>query len=222
MGRARPPSPIADRVIDLEVGASEPTSRADDALARGVWERLAGPLSDASMRLGSLRSRCASGSPEARELDEVIADIDRAFGAVMRAPPPTTADQPPPASSHPPLSAGQSRDAFERWVHGHAREPVDHVTHTSPESLLEVLATEVRPLPAQTARELGLEPGATYARAARLLLWARHAPGGPCCRSFRAAYYFLAGADALPDTPGATSRDTGLRGRRRSAADVDA
>ena len=222
MGRARPPSPTADRVIDLEVGASEPTSRADDAPIRGVWEQLAGPLSDASMRLGSLRSRCAGGSREARELDEVIADIDRAFGTVMRAPPPATADQAPSASSRPAVSAGQSRDAFDRWVHAHAREPVDHVTHTSPESLLEVLVTDVSPLPAQTARELGLEPGVTYARAARLLLWARHAPGGPSCRSFRAARYFLAGADVLPDTPGATSRDTGRRGRRRSTADADA
>jgi hypothetical protein len=46
-----------------------------------------------------------TGGPRARRGDR---DIDRAFGAVMRAPPPTTAGQPPPASSHPPLPAGQS------------------------------------------------------------------------------------------------------------------
>lgn len=77
-------------------------------------------------------------------------------------------------------------------------------------------ASDVRTLPATTARELGLEPDATYARAARLLLGARHAPGGPGCRSFWACF-FLAAADTLPETPGAEASRPG----RCSTTDPD-
>jgi hypothetical protein len=213
MSRTRRASAVTERVIDLE--ADTPRTAAGDAAARQVWEQLAGPLSHANMRLRSLRSRVPGDSPEARDLDEVIASIDRAFGAAMRTPPPTAIERPPPGAAPARVPVDEARDAFDRWIRQHAREPmVDMPAATSAEALLESLAAEVQSLPATTARELGLEPGDTYARAARLLLWARHAPGGPGCRSFRAACFFLAGAHTLPATPGAEASST-----RRSTTD---
>jgi hypothetical protein len=116
MDGAGPPSPASGRVNGVDRGACEPTSRGDDALAQGVWEQVAGPLSDASMRLRSLRNRCAGGSAEAYELDEAIASIDQAFGSVMRAPPPTAAQAPPP-SRRSPSSAGATSYGTARSGH---------------------------------------------------------------------------------------------------------
>ncbi|GEM_PF-5219735 len=97
-------------------------------------------------------------------------------------------------------------EVFERWVHRRCPEPLTdggRYAPEPPEGLLERLSTIDRPMHPATSLELGLGRSSTYARAARLLLWARHTPEGPRCRSFRSAYYFLADAppDALPATP---------------------
>ena len=94
-------------------------------------------------------------------------------------------------------------EVFERWVYRRCPEPLTdggRYSPESPEGLLERLSTVDRPMCPATSLELGLGRSATYARAARLLLWARHAPEGPRCPSFRSAYYFLVDAQpgALP------------------------
>lgn len=187
-----------------------------------IWDGLAGPLSSATMRLRSLRSRYAAGTAEARELDALIVEIDRAFGAVMRAPPsrPQAGDPTVPrgisARLRPARACGSGTagsdvavearcEAFHRWVDGQCTGPPPvsgDDTGGTAEGLLELLSTVALSLPYETARSLGLPPSTTHARAARLLLWARHAPGGPCCRSFRSARYFLRDAepDGLPAT----------------------
>jgi hypothetical protein len=96
-----------------------------------------------------------------------------------------------PPSAVPPDQAG---DVFGRWVHRRCPEPLTdggRYRPEPPERLLERLLAEDRPLPVDVSLTLGLGRCATYARAAELLLWARHAPEGPNCSSFRAAYYFL-------------------------------
>ena len=83
MDRAPTTSPP---VTGPEAEAPRRASAADEVSAHEVWDQLAGPLGDADLRLRSLRSRFSPDSPEARELDEAISSVERAFGAAMRAP----------------------------------------------------------------------------------------------------------------------------------------
>ena len=201
--------------VSSEVSDDDPTPdaappRAEQGLPQGVWEQLAGPLSSALVGLGSLRSRQARGSPDARELDLLLVDLDRMFGALVRVPCPSVAvDRVAlPAgvdSGDTAVAADEADEVFERWVQRRCPEPLTdggRYAPEPPERLLERLSTVDRPMPPATSLELGLGRSSTYARAARLLLWARHAPDGPRCRSLRSAYYFLADAqpDALPAT----------------------
>jgi hypothetical protein len=68
------------------------------------------------------------------------------------------------------------------------------------DALLGRVSEELRLLPAPRTAALGQDSRCSYARASSLLVWARHAPDGSCCRSYRAARYFLTDADpdALP------------------------
>jgi hypothetical protein len=99
MGRSRTTPPVTERVTDLSTEPPRHGASAQDASAREVWEHLAGPLSHATMRLLSLRSRFAGDSSEARELDEAIASIDRAFSAFMRTPTPAPIGGTQPAAT---------------------------------------------------------------------------------------------------------------------------
>jgi hypothetical protein len=76
-----------------------------------VWEQLAGPLSSVTMGLRSLRSRHAGGTPDARELDRLIGELDHAFGAVMRAPYPPVAPPTPSVDERAPRSIETDRSA---------------------------------------------------------------------------------------------------------------
>jgi hypothetical protein len=157
---------------------------------------------------------------ESRELDELIREVDLAFGAVMRAPAPRQPDTgdggtgrasssawPRPASSGTPAGAatstGQAREVFDHWVEAGCPTWLPSRVETSglaADELLGQLSDEPAPLPAQITRALGQLSPCSYARGSWLLVWARHATDGPRCRSYRAARYFLADADpdALP------------------------
>jgi hypothetical protein len=70
-----PPSPTPP----VGTPPAEPVRVADD-----LWRDVAGPISNASMRLCSLRSRHEGHVALERELDELIAELDAAFRAAMR------------------------------------------------------------------------------------------------------------------------------------------
>lgn len=59
------------------------------------------------------------------------------------------------------------------------------------EDCLLALRDDHTELPATMRRPLGPLQPSTYDEAVRLLLWARHAPDGPRCRSYRAALYLV-------------------------------
>ena len=59
------------------------------------------------------------------------------------------------------------------------------------EDVLLALRDDTRQLPTALRQRLGPLLPPTYDAAARLLLWARHAPRGPRCRSYRAALYLV-------------------------------
>jgi hypothetical protein len=195
--------------------------RGESRHAQEVWQALAGPLSSASMRLRSVRSQCASGTHESRELDEIIREVDAAFATVMRTPsaPPETGEAAAAAQSRPqgPLSgaAGDAavgseppecevRGALDRWVQaGCPQRLLSGDTGVKIDALLGQLSNDHGLVPAPTTAALGQDSSCSYARASWLLVWARHASDGPRCRSYRAARYFLADADpaALPAPP---------------------
>jgi hypothetical protein len=201
---------------------ARPTSSGSRQPDAGVWEHLAGPLSSVAMRLRSLRSRQAASSLEARELDALIVEVDRAFSTVMRTP--ASADHDDVPLGRPPDSTpngrsriaassragagtdGETRRDFDRWVEAGCPPLLSRRSETSrarADELLGQLTEEFEPMPETTTRALGLVGPCSYGRASRLLLWARHASNGPHCRSYGSARYFLAGAtpDALPTTP---------------------
>ena len=88
--------------------------------------------------------------------------------------------------------------AFLRWIDGRARSdllqvgPPSNVTLPL-EQALDRLRTSTEPLSPLRAHRLGLAHGVSVGRAADRLLWARLAPQGPRCRSFRSASYYLYG-----------------------------
>jgi hypothetical protein len=181
----------------------------EEVLFSQLWRQVANPLSSATMRMRSLRSQLADDAALARQLDELIHDLDLAFGAVLRAPTSPGPDHEPKgqhADGGPERTTPASEDAlaaFARWVGGRCPELLPAGSGgggQQPDDLLGLLSGEPRPVPPPTARALGRPAGCSHARASRLLVWARHAVDGPRCRSYRSALYFLAGAshDAVP------------------------
>jgi hypothetical protein len=200
--------------------ASKPPRRGSRNAQEQLWQELAGPLSSAAMRLRSVRSQHAGGTHASRELDEIIREVDTAFATVMRTPsPPPNGDEadPPrrisptasalravsnvPASSA--ASAGEACEVFDQWVQDGCRQRLSGATSVEADALLSRVSEEFRLLPAPTTAALGQDSGCSYARASSLLVWARHDPHGPRCRSYRAARYFLTDADpdVLPAPP---------------------
>jgi hypothetical protein len=94
--------------------------------------------------------------------------------------------------------------AFRAWVEGPTRPDIvtlgdgdgDGVA-IALEQVLEALLESKAPLAPARGRTLGLDHGACIALAARRLLDARLDPGGPRCRSFRAATYYLSGLSRI-------------------------
>jgi hypothetical protein len=76
-----------------------------------LWQLIADPLSSAGMRARSLRNRHTDDAELTSALDELIGELDRAFGAVLRAPDlletddpaadTPAAEAPVPTSAHP-------------------------------------------------------------------------------------------------------------------------
>lgn len=206
--------------------------RGESGHAQEVWQALAGPLSSASMRLRSVRSQHAGDTHESRELDEIIREVDTAFATVMRTPgPPPEAGEGAPAgqscpqgplfgaagaaaaSAAPP--SGEVREVFDQWVEtGCPQRLVPGATGVKIDALLGQLSDDREPAPAPTTAALGQDSPCSYARASWLLVWARHAPDGPRCRSYRAARFFLADADpdALPAAAAGTAQAPPSRG----------
>jgi hypothetical protein len=200
---------------------SKPPRRGSRNAQEQLWEELAGPLSSAAMRLRSVRSQHAGGTHVSRELDAIIREVDTAFATVMRTPgpPPSGDEADPPRRTSPSASAlravrdvaagsaasvGEACEVFDRWVQdGCGQRLLSGATSVEADALLGRVSEEVRLLPAPTTVALGLDSRCSYARASSLLVWARHAPDGPRCRSYRAARYFLTDADpdVLPAPP---------------------
>jgi hypothetical protein len=202
--------------------------RGDAGDARDVWQELAGPLSSVALRLRSLRSQHAADTRESRELDELIREVDAAFGAVMRAPAlqrlatgdagsgqampsawPRAASSGAPAGSA--MPTGQAREVFDHWVEAGCPTWLPSRFETpelAADELLGHLSDGSAPLPGQIASALGQVSPCSYARGSWLLVWARHSTDGPRCRSYRAARYFLAEADpdTLPAVPAPTAQ----------------
>ncbi len=228
MSSARVPPSDSDQNGEPDAGGHHRPHRRASAPLRGerghaqeVWQALAGPLSSASMRLRSVRSQQAGDTHESRELDEVIREVDIAFSTVMRtsSPPPAHDEvapigrsraQSPPLGAHsgatpgsvPPSSEG--RETFDKWVEDGCQQRLPSgATGVEIDALLGHVSNDRRLVPAPTTAALGQGSPCSYARASWLLVWARHAPDGPRCRSYRAARYFLADADpaGLPAPP---------------------
>lgn len=91
------------------------------------------------------------------------------------------------------------QDSFARWLRHASRESSSDAVLRSRrlglddrvKDTLLALRDDHTPLPAELRELLGPLRPPTYDDAARLLLWARHAPGGPRCRSYRSALYLL-------------------------------
>jgi hypothetical protein len=108
-------------------------------------------------------------------------------------------------------------DGFRRWVEGRSRPEMLHLgddpaVHLPLEQVLRRLTASTEPLWPADGRRLGLAADVRIADAAQRLLHARLDPGGPRCRSFRAASYFLVGlahitVDDLDDGTAATRVD---------------
>jgi hypothetical protein len=64
-----------DRVPSFDAGA-----------VPGLWAEVAAPISRAGLGIRSLRNRHESDPELVRALDELIGELDRAFGAVLRGP----------------------------------------------------------------------------------------------------------------------------------------
>jgi hypothetical protein len=99
---------------------------------------------------------------------------------------------------------------FRRWVQGRARPEVvlidpDGGSSVTLEDVLGRLCTSSAPLGAAGAQRLGLGDDATIGHAATELLFARHDPDGPRCRSFRSASYYLYGLARISAMPEAES-----------------
>ncbi len=202
-------------------GLASAPLRDDRGHAQELWQKLAGPLSTAAMRLRSVRSEHASGTHQSHELDEIIREVDTAFTTVMRTPrPPPAHDEAVPTGQSwppgPPLGAiggstavsapasGEVREVFVQWVEAGCPPWLpSEATAVRVDALLGYVSNDRGLLPASTTAALGQDLPCSYARASWLLVWTRHAPDGPRCRSYRAARYFLIGADpdVLPAHP---------------------
>lgn len=92
------------------------------------------------------------------------------------------------------------RELFDRWVASDNRPLVVPVRRMADETvtfeeIVRGLHDDHTALPDETAGELQLPFGATYAEAAFMLWWAREADTGPGVRSYRAAAFLLADLD---------------------------
>lgn len=93
-------------------------------------------------------------------------------------------------------------DAFLAWVDDPTKPDVVEFGPPSYRTvptvgLLRRLGSSRAALPAPACKQIGLPSGVTIAAAAAELLWATIDPGGPRCRSFRAATYYLRGLSRL-------------------------
>ena len=90
-----------------------------------------------------------------------------------------------------------ARQAFGWWLRHTASDPSTHDglrrrrLGEDIEDVLLTLRDDTRRLPSGLRQRLGPLQPPTYDAAARLLLWVRHAPQGPRCRSYRAALYLV-------------------------------
>lgn len=94
--------------------------------------------------------------------------------------------------------------AFLQWLEGRSRSDVLRIGPPSDvtlplEQALERLRRSTEPLTPLSAHRLGLAHGAPIGTAADRLLYARCAPQGPRCRSFRSASYYLYGLARIGD-----------------------
>jgi hypothetical protein len=118
---------------------------------------------------------------------------------------------------------------LRHWLRGRARPDV---VLTDPDGgaavPLDVVLVRLRassaPLDRVSAARLGLPPGSGFADAAEDLLFARHDPAGPRCRSFRSASYYLYGLARIDPTsadPQPAHRPGGLRPTREPSSWID-
>jgi hypothetical protein len=179
----------------------------EQALSGQLWHLVANPLSSAAMRMRSLRSQLTDDPVLARQLDELIRDLDLAFGAVLRAPACPGPDHEPRGEhddggpQHTSRASDEALAAFAHWVGVRCPELLPAGSGgggQQPDDLLGLLSAEPRPVRPSTARTLGLPPGSSHAQASGLLVWARHTADGPRCRSYRSALYFLASSSPEP------------------------
>ena len=120
------------------------------------------------------------------------------------------------------LGLDELEDAFCAWVDEPVKPDVVDLGQHGAVPIAELsrrLRGSQATLPASACVQLGLPPGVTIAAAIAELLHATVDPGGPRCRSFRAASYYLRGlarldADFRPVTRSVGSRTKDPRGPR--------
>ena len=91
-------------------------------------------------------------------------------------------------------------DAFAAWVHDPVKPDVVDLGGYGDVSMLELsrrLGGSTAALSASASVQIGSSPGVTIGAAAARLLHAMFDPGGPRCRSFRSASYYLCGLARL-------------------------
>lgn len=98
-------------------------------------------------------------------------------------------------------STAQLEQHLESWLRGEATTGTGEREATRPLTMVEVLSrltTCATPLAEDARRALRAPAHTTVGDAARSLLFARHDPAGPRCRSYRAAAYFFEQGGRMP------------------------
>ena len=112
------------------------------------------------------------------------------------------------------LGLDELEDAFCAWVDDPVKPDVVDLGQHGAVPIAELsrrLRGSQATLPASACVQLGLPPGVTIAAAVAELLHATVDPGGPRCRSFRAASYYLRGLARLGDDFRPVTRSVGSR-----------
>jgi hypothetical protein len=98
------------------------------------------------------------------------------------------------------LRLDELEDAFSAWAQDPAKPDVVDLGQHGEVPMVELsrrLGGSQATLAASACVQIGLPPGVTIATAVAELLHATVDPDGPCCRSFRAASYYLRGLARL-------------------------
>lgn len=189
---SRPPDTQARRSASSPRQPSAPTPRDRCALLTDLSAIV-------SHILGLQQSHAADAELQNR-LRCTVAELERLISYLLRTDGSDTGS--PPAAPQPSVNGTRQRaaeHAFLAWLADPtSAEELRLADGDAPEPLARILgelSLSNRVLPAEMSARLSLPDGTTIGRAAAELLLAVKDPGGPRCRSFRAAAFYLRDLD---------------------------